>query len=221
MKPDKFNQRPRLSSRESSPSVPGPRPAPEPAQIETVEPDNPQTIRDRFLNKRNVIIGSIIILLMLVGLTLLFINQIGKNNHVSVHKTSDATCPSEPVYSTLTPHGTAIDKLGGWKPVCPPDSTPTYAFVDQVSTTSIVVTEQKLPKDLQDNPDSKIKEIAKNYNASDKLSTENLTAYIGTNADGPQSIIATDGKLLILIQSTSMVHDSDWVDYLDSFKSID
>lgn len=218
MKPDKFNQRPTISSRPQVAPAPSQPPATPTEQLKQAVEPQPVGIKNKLLNKKNVIIGSTIILLILVGLTLLLISKIGQDQKLSVHQTADATCPDSPAYPMKTPGGVAIDKLGGWKPVCPPDSTPTYAFTDKLDGVPVVVTQQKLPEDFQQSPTTRIQEIAKNYDT--KLSTVNLLTYLGTNAKGPQSVIATDYRLLILIQSTATIDDDDWVSYLDSFQTI-
>lgn len=218
MKPDKFNQRPTLPSnpRPAAPTSQSPVAPTEPAPV--AEQPDPAKLKNKFLNKKNALVGSVVIFVILVGLTLLFISQIGQDHQVSVHQTADATCPATPAYPMKTPGGVAIDELGGWKPVCPPDSTPTYAFTDKLKAASLVVTQQKLPADFLASPTTRIQEIAKNYDT--KLPTVNMLAYLGTNARGPQSIIATDYRLLILVQSTATVDDDDWVKYLDSFQTI-
>ncbi|MDN5835150.1 MAG: hypothetical protein L0H36_00775 [bacterium] len=218
MKPDKFNQRPTISSSPRPDAVSNQLPSMPTEPLHPAEIAEPAKLKNKYLNKKNVIIGSTIIFVILVGLTLLLISLIGQDRQVSVHQTGDATCPSAPAYPMKTPGGVAIDKLGGWKPVCPPDSTPTYAFTDKLKGASLVVTQQKLPDDFQQSPTTRIQEIAKNYDT--KLPTVNMLAYLGTNARGPQSIIATDYRLLTLIQSTATVDNDDWVKYLDSFQTI-
>lgn len=220
MKPDKFNQRPTISSRQRSASAPSQPSATPTEPAPETEPTDPAKLKNKFLNKKNVIIGSAIILLILAGLTVLLLTQIGRNHQVSVHQTADATCPATPAYPMKTPGGVAIDKLGGWEPNCPPSSTPTYAFTDKLKGASLKVTQQQLPEDFLASPTTHIQDIASDRNYDTKLPTVNMLAYLGTNARGPQSVIATDYRLLTLIQSTATVDDDDWVKYLDSFQTI-
>lgn len=123
-----------------------------------------------------------------------------------------------PRYTTVLPAGKSINQLGGWTRVSPPDRNPVYAFVDKVGTVSLTVSEQPLPANLQHDSDQQISELAQNFSATDKISANGLTAYIGTSAKGPQSVILTKNNLLILIKSETALTNAQWVTYVSSLQ---
>lgn len=119
-----------------------------------------------------------------------------------------------PAYPTLAPKGTSIETLGGWKRVSPPKKDPVFAYADTLEGVNISVSQQPLPASFKDDVASQVAALAKQFNATTKLSAGATTAYIGTSAKGPQSVIFTKNDLLILIKSQSKVSDSAWIRYV-------
>lgn len=123
-----------------------------------------------------------------------------------------------PPFSTILPAGKTSASLGGWARVSPPDRDPVYAYVDQINNIQINVSEQPLPANFKNNTTAKIAQLAEGFNATDKITASDITVYIGTSAKGPQSVIFTEHNLLILIKSTSMLSNNQWIAYISSLE---
>lgn len=121
-----------------------------------------------------------------------------------------------PSIATITPKGESIKALGGWSLVSPKGNDPVYAYTDTILGTAITVSQQTLPHAFVADSDTKVAELAKAYNATNKIVAGDTTIYIGTNADGPQSVIFTKNNLLIMIKSKATIKNSDWASYIQS-----
>ena len=117
------------------------------------------------------------------------------------------------------PEGKSIDDLGGWKRVNRPGGDPVFSFNDEINGTLITVSEQSLPASFASDTDNRTAELAKAYNATSRIKAGSLTAYIGTSAKGPQSVILTKKELLILIMSADRIPETAWIDYIQSLNS--
>lgn len=176
-------------------------------------------VRSATQNKRLVIIAIITILALgAVGNSITKQNPNPKKSSSELQKESLKS--NTPEFGTLLPNGKSIKELGGWKRVSPPEAAPVFAYSDKVGDVSIAVSQQSLPDDLKDDTASQMTELAKSFNATDKLTTNNGTIiYIGTSARGPQSVILNIDNLLILIKSTDKIEDEYWAKYVDSLIS--
>ena len=123
-----------------------------------------------------------------------------------------------PSYANLLPEGKSIKSLGGWTRVSPPDHNPVYAYQDKIGAVSISVSEQPLPANFKNDTAKQIADLAQNFNATEKVMAGTTVIYIGTSANGPQSVIFTKADLLILIKSTSIIPSSQWSAYVDSLQ---
>lgn len=120
-----------------------------------------------------------------------------------------------PNYPTILPTNTTVASLGGWRRISPSNASPVYAYSDSLSGVKIDVSEQPLPASFKDSLDSKLADLAKQFNATTKLDSDPI-AYIGTSAKGPQSVILTKHDLLILIKSASVIDNKSWQKYISS-----
>ncbi len=173
--------------------VPPPEPAPETTRK-----------RRRLLNKKTAI-GLGIVICLITGLMI----------YRSMNSNSNATS-KKPTYQTLLPQGKTIHELGGWKRVSPPEDQPVFAFTDAVDGIPVSVTEQPLPQQFKNNIDSQVADLAKKFNATDKIDANGTPVYIGTSVKGPQSAIFATKKLLILIKSEKKISDTSWTSYVVS-----
>jgi hypothetical protein len=124
-----------------------------------------------------------------------------------------------PDYKTMLPAGKTIDQLGGWTRVSPSGTEPVYAYVDKIKGIQINVSQQPLPYEFDDDStDQHIEELASGYNADQKMKVGGTTVYIGTSAKGPQSVIFTRDKILVLIKSLSAIDNNSWAAYISSLK---
>ena len=146
-------------------------------------------------------------------------NAQAKPNDSSVVENQPVNGPLEkgtPEYDTVLPEGKDINDYGGWTRVSPPNRDPVFAYADKIGAIPINVSQQPLPKDFADQPDQQIQLFAAGYAANKKLNVDGATAYIGTSAKGPQSVIVVKGELLILIKATAAVPDVEWEKYIQS-----
>jgi hypothetical protein len=123
-----------------------------------------------------------------------------------------------PDFSALTPAG----KTPAWKQSKPQggkDNSAVYIYSDKINDVSIKVSEQPLPPSFRDDPAGKVAEIAQGFNATDSMQIDGMPVYIGTSAKGPQSVIFSNGTLLILIKSDSVIESGDWADYINALES--
>jgi len=137
-------------------------------------------------------------------------NNVAKN----IQNTDAHKIINNPGYQTVLPDGVPISTLGGWERVSPVGSDPVYAFNDKIAGTPISVSEQPLPKTFEGEVGSQVAELAKKFNATNKISAGDTTVYLGTSAKGPQSAIFIKINLLVLIKSQSKISDDAWIKYV-------
>lgn len=123
-----------------------------------------------------------------------------------------------PPYDTLLPAGKTVEALGGWTRISPPDRNPVYAYVDAIGSVSISVSQQPLPADFGKDTSRKVKELASSYGADQSFTAGNTAVYIGTSVKGPQSVIFSRDKILVLIKSVAPIDNSQWVTYINSLQ---
>jgi hypothetical protein len=123
-----------------------------------------------------------------------------------------------PSYNTLLPSGKTIESLGGWTRVSPPDRNPVFAYPDTIDMTPIIVSQQPLPKELADQPDEQVQQLADGYSATHTITVEGATVYMGVSAKGPQSVIFSKKGLLFLIKASAKLSDEKWSSYISSLR---
>lgn len=130
---------------------------------------------------------------------------------------TDSKDTHSPSYQTVIPKGKTIAELGGWKRINPPKASPVYTYSDTLDNISIIVSQQPLPLSFNGN----VAELAKKFNATDKIDANGTDVYIGTSAKGPQWTIFTKNGLLILIKSQKHIDDKAWAYYVESLIGTD
>lgn len=174
-------------------------------------------IRKLRLPKWPIKVYLAISLLLVIGLIVMAVMQPKKASQTTKKPQSYTSTKLEkgtPTYDTLLPEGKSIDSLGGWTRVSPPSVSPVYAFADRIDDISIKVSQQPLPKTLDEA--SEIQEFAKDGGYDQKVTVGGIDVYIGTSGNGPQSAILTKNGLLILIKTDSKLTDAQWADYVAS-----
>lgn len=129
-----------------------------------------------------------------------------------------ATGPTQPTHKTVTPDGVSVNTYGGWHRVSPETAEPVYAYDDILKGVVISVSQQPLPPNFKKDPAASVAEFAKQNSYTTKLKVGTVTAYLGTNAKGPQSVIFAKDDLLILIKSQDKISNKAWVRYIKSLK---
>lgn len=133
------------------------------------------------------------------------------------HPTTNGTTIS-PDFNALVPKNVSIDEVGGWQKLTPPSGDTVYVYIDTVGGALLNVSQQRLPESFKANTADSVKEMAKAYNATTPLTVSGTTAYIGTSADGPQSVIFSKNGLLVLIKSDKKIQDTSWISYINSLQ---
>lgn len=121
-----------------------------------------------------------------------------------------------PDYETLLPEGKTIESYGGWTRVSPPNRNPVYAYSDTLNNVPITVSQQPLPDDFKEDSKSQVQQLAAGYAANNELNVPGASAYVGTSAKGPQSVIVLKNRLLILIKASAQIPNSEWEKYIQS-----
>ncbi|MFZ2545229.1 MAG: hypothetical protein WAW80_04585 [Candidatus Saccharimonadales bacterium] len=129
-------------------------------------------------------------------------------------KSSTTNNITVPLYQTVLPNNKSIAELGGWKRISPPKNDPVFAYSDTLGGVSIIVSQQPLPQSFNGSVADQVAEIAKGYNATNKLDSEDTSVFVGTSAKGPQSVIFTKKNLLVLIMSQGKIENKVWIDYV-------
>jgi hypothetical protein len=162
----------------------------------------------RRLNK-NVLIGGGVIIVGIIGLIIWWVAM--------AHTTSPPKPdPNTPSFHAVLPKGKTAASLGGWQKLTPPSGETIYVFVDTLNGIALNVSQQELPESFKADTSTKIAELAKSYNATSTFDAGSTKVYIGTSAQGPQSVIFTKNGLLVLIKSQKQISNQDWATYIQS-----
>lgn len=210
------------------PASPRPQPKLEPIQV---VPNTKRKIKFPKISKRILLkVLAILITLTLLGSGLWYLFIYKKTSNDIAVVSQDQTKPSginenpvltkgEPEFTTLLPKGKSATDIGGWTRVSPNNSDPVYAYADTIDDTKITVSQQSLPISFKDDPAKQLEALANDFQATQKLqASNNLTAYIGISANGPQSVIFIKKDVLILIKSDKIIKNISWINYIDSFE---
>lgn len=154
--------------------------------------------------KKRWLVGGMIVAIILTGILTAWLLRPSSNlRSVS------------PDFKALTPNNSKPN----WKQSKPEGSTtPVYIYTDTIHDVPIKVSEQPLPPSFRDDPASKIAEVAGGFNATNTMQVEGMTVYIGTSTKGPQSVLFSDGKLLVLIKSDLTISSGAWADYIKTLR---
>lgn len=161
-------------------------------------------------SRKAVAIGGSVSLLIVIGIIFAFSQQ-SDTTRASVRE-------QDLDFAAVSPAGESFASLGGLKPSYPDGNAPVYVFGDTIEDVPVNVSQQALPDTIKSDPATGVAEIAKNFNATNTLAAKDLTAYIGTSAKGPQSVIFVKGDTLVLIKSDNKISGPAWVAYIDSLR---
>lgn len=176
--------------------------------------------RPRVKKKLKFAVGAgIVTLLLIIGIFSIF----GDDSIPKRHKSEPSVLSTQkqangPQYNTVLPVDKSIEDLGGWGRVSPPDKDPVYAYADVISGVRIIVSQQPLPDNLKKDTEEEVAKLAEGFNANEKIHVGDVTAHIGTSAEGPQSAILTKNDLLLLIKSDSEIAKEQWMAYIGSLR---
>ena len=180
------------------------RPVQQPARVpeQQTEPDDTAVEKSRAVLSRTV---KRIIWATAVAIVLTVVIAV-------VYSVVSSRLASSPSFQAILPDSKSINVLGGWTRISPPGDPQAFAYSDSIDSVIIRVSEQELPTT------SSVTDIAKGYNATDKITAGKTTVYIGNNFKGSQSVIFAKNGLLILIGSASTINNDAWASYIDSLQ---
>lgn len=173
---------------------------------------------------RRLVSRRVGVVLAVLIITVVVIHLHNSNPVVPADKTNAAAIPrptltkGTPKYATVVPAGKSIQSLGGWTRISPPNRDPVYAYADKIDGVQINVSEQPLPANFLSDTANQIAQLAEGFGATGKFTVGSTPVYIGTSVNGPQSLILSKSKLLILIKSTTPLSNNKWAAYISSLK---
>lgn len=173
-------------------------------------------VRRFFTLKKLVVIAAVAIVLIAGDVAIgSFVNQqnSAKNQGSASYSTKSYASPD---FQTVLPAGKSVGQFGGWKRVSPAKADPVFAYEDSVDGVTISVSEQQLPASMKADAIDAVASLATKFNATDQITAGNTTAYVGTSAKGPQSVLLTKNNLLVMIKSESKIADKSWSAYVQS-----
>lgn len=161
------------------------------------------------------VIGAVLTALLLVG---------GKvvQSQVSKQKPTPQKAPviasAELGYKPLTPPA----KTNGQTSAAPKPSynekKGLYTFFDDYKGARVTVDQQAVPGKLKDN-DAEIKKLADAMHTTDSFTTTLGKVYVYTSENGgAQRMFLVTAKMLMFVQSTTTLANSDWVAYIESLE---
>ncbi len=180
------------------PQPPRPQP-PAPEQPVEQEPVRSPLLKSKYIRIGAVIAGAVLLALISWAL-------------VSAYDAQNSN-GTQPDFRAVLPRNKSIDELGGWTRISPPNNEPVFTYTDKIGNVPMTVSQQLLPESFAN---TGIAELAKQFNATNKLSGLTTEVYYGTSAKGPQSVIFAKNELLILIKSQAKITDEAWVVYIKS-----
>lgn len=158
--------------------------------------------------KQKAIIGGIaavVVIAIAVGAIIFIRNQTSTQS-----QTIGGNTVQRPNFETLTPNNSSDTKLDNTTVRTTPNDGQVFSYTDTIDGVSITVNQQELPKNMT------VDVIAKNLNATKKLTKNSLTMYVGTSEQGAQTAVFGVKNLLILIKSASVIQDKSWTSYAAS-----
>jgi hypothetical protein len=185
-------------------------------------PDPKPLLKDlrhlKWNRRTQVFSGVTIIFLLFVAPHFLPGGDAVKGNSTSgVSTVKTEAISQKPDYQTVVPSGKSADNVQ-WQRVSPPDHNPVFAYADKIDGIDINVSQQPVPDNFKPDVDSKVADLAKSYNATEKIIAGNTPIYVGTSGSGPQSAIFTKNNLLVLVKSTSKISESSWAKYAEALR---
>lgn len=153
-------------------------------------------------------------LAVLVGVVVFATPQIIRLKAQKVRENTDSS-QSKPAYAPLEP-----DTSSGTVSGAQYDSKrQLYKYNDTYKGASLTISQQTLPDALREDK-SKLKDIAKaSIGATEKFDTVHGDVYITTDdSTGMQRMVVAHRQLLVFIQSSKTLSNSDWVTYIQALQ---
>ena len=157
--------------------------------------------------------------MLTIALTMIVVGVFGLGFGIyQAHSSQAEVGDSTPNFTAMLPTNESIDQLGGWQKLTPPNSDPIFVYTDSIDGVSVNISQQRLPAKFRANTSQQMAELARSYNATNKIDVDGTTVYIGASAKGPQSVLFTKNDVLILIKSWATIENSSWVAYVKTLE---
>ena len=165
---------------------------------------------------RRQIVGSSLVatVLMVGGAGTLLFNRSKTSDTPQTGVLAEVT--ERPSYSYVLPNGDESETES--KKVAYNAQRQVVSFTDTVGGVQVTVSQQPLPAGFQEDTDTKVEKLAKDFSATDVLSTASPKAYIGTSVDGPQTVIFYKADALVFIKSADTIDKPEWAEYITRLK---
>ncbi len=150
-------------------------------------------------------IAAVVVIAIIVG-AIVFIRAQASTQS----QTIGGGATQRPNFETLTPNNSSDNKLDNTTVRTTPNDGQVFSYTDTIDSVSVTVNQQELPKNMT------VDTIAKNLNATKKLTKDSLTMYVGTSEQGAQTAVLGVKNLLVLIKSASVIQDKSWISYAAS-----
>jgi hypothetical protein len=119
-------------------------------------------------------------------------------------------------FQTVTPEGDITNTTS--QKITYDPSKKVASFTDKINGYEVTVSMQKLPDTFKPNISENVKKVADQFAATTVLVVDNGSAYLGTSAKGPQSVVGYRGDLLVFMKSDVKIDPKAWADYFNSLK---
>lgn len=162
------------------------------------------------IKRRHLMYSGIVVATLVVG--------VGGFQAVKKFRSNDADPSgvlaetSEPEFNTVLPDGKAEETTS--KHISYDSKKRVASFTDLIANVQVTISQQPLPEEFKDDPDSKVAALARDFYATEVIETANPTAYLGTSEKGPQTVIFHKKDLLVFIQSVRPIDKPDWAEYI-------
>ncbi|MBI5357358.1 hypothetical protein HZB74_00700 [Candidatus Saccharibacteria bacterium] len=165
--------------------------------------------------KTYLIIGFIV---FIVGAaSFLLINRDNKDNAPSAEQTATTSQVKEEPVSHDPPFSPALPPSGINKEEVSYNPERNFAkFDDSIDGIAIAVSQQSLPEDFKSDPEAKLEELAKGFEATKIIQTGSGLAYIKETEEGPETIIFKKFDLLVFIRTQNKVSETSVISYINN-----
>ncbi|MCA9333340.1 hypothetical protein KDA00_05720 [Candidatus Saccharibacteria bacterium] len=181
-------------------------------------------LKDIRSSRRKSVVAMVTLVIFMVGSVgiIKFLTQ----TKVSVKDVQGASDKNQiqtkvkPDFATLRPANKDVNiDLGGYAKVSPTGAASAYAYVDEIRSIEIKVTQQQLPDNFKKNP-GELENLAKSYNATKLLQIDETNVYLGKKEKGPQTAVFAKDDMLVFIVADQELNDVDWVQYITNLIKI-
>lgn len=100
--------------------------------------------------------------------------------------------------------------------VSPPENASVYAYIDTIDGTEIRISQQEVPESLKTEQDTKLADVANDFQATDIIQIDDMKVYHGftDRYGGVQSLVFVKKDVMVFISSAKKLSDDTWAGYI-------